>query len=50
MNRTFFNCGFTKKVELKSGHKYDITDTLAKEVKIKTKPKKCNFCPESFSA
>ena len=50
MNHTLFSCGFTKKVELKSGHKYDITATLPKEVKIKTKPKQCNFCPESFSA
>lgn len=44
MNRTLFDCGFKKNVELKNGGLYDITETLQKPVKMSTSDFKCQKC------
>ena len=49
MNRTLFDCGFKKEVELKGGQLYDITATLSKSVKLNSKSLKCDVCQEFFS-
>lgn len=48
MNRTLFDCGFKKNVELKNGGLYDITETLQKPVKMSTSDFKCQKCSQSF--
>ena len=46
MNRTLFDCGLRKSVELKDGRLYDITTTLEKEVNLVDI--KCKHCDSSF--
>ena len=46
MNRTLFDCGLRKSVELKDGRLYDITTTLEKEVNLVDI--KCKHCDRSF--
>ena len=46
MNRTLFDCGLRKSVELKDGRLYDITATLEKEVNLVDI--KCKHCDRSF--
>ena len=48
MNRTLFDCGFRKKVELRSGDLYDVTATLPKVVKLKHDSARCSICSQSF--
>ena len=45
MNRTLFDCGFKKEVELKNGKLYDVTATLPKAVQKQTYDFKCGICP-----
>ena len=45
MNRTLFDCGFKKEVELKNGKLYDATATLPKAVQKQTYDFKCGICP-----
>ena len=49
MNRTLFDCGIKKSVELKDGRLYDITETLGKSVELSSKSLKCNICEKSFT-
>jgi hypothetical protein len=49
MNRTLFDCGFKKEVELKGGQLYEITATLSKSVKLNSKSLKCDVCQEFFT-
>ena len=44
MNRTLFDCGFKKEVELKNGKLYDVTATLPKAVQKQTYDFKCGIC------
>ena len=49
MNRTLFDCGVRKKVELKNGCMLDITPTMEKTAEIsKSAEVKCNVCGKSF--
>lgn len=48
MNRTLFDCGLRKSVELKDGRLYDITSTLEKTVKLSSATVKCKHCDRSF--
>ena len=49
MNRTLFDCGVRKKVELKNGCMVDITPTMEKTAEIsKSAEVKCNVCGKSF--
>lgn len=48
MNRTLFDCGIQKKVELRSGDLYDVTETLPKAVKLKYDSVRCGICSQSF--
>ena len=53
MNRTLFDCGFQKKLELKKielrcGDLYDITETLPKAVKLKYDSIRCGIYSQSF--
>ena len=48
MNRTLFECGLRKSVELKDGRVYDITSTLEKTVKLSSATVKCKHCDRSF--
>ena len=41
MNRTLFDCGLRKSVELKDGRLYDVTSTLEKTVKLSSATVKC---------
>lgn len=43
MNRTLFDCGFKKEVELKNGKLYDVTATLPKAVQKQTYDFKCGI-------
>lgn len=47
MNRTLFDCGFKKEVELKNGELYDITATLPKTIR-KQADFKCGICTRTF--
>ena len=49
MNRTLFDCGFKKEVELKNGKLYDVTATLPKAVQKQTYDFKCGICPGGYS-
>ena len=48
MNRTLFDCGFKKEVELKNGTLYDVTATLPKAVQKQTYDFKCGICSQIF--
>ena len=48
MNRTLFECGLRKSVELKDGRVYDITSTLEKTVKLSSATVKCKHRDRSF--
>ena len=48
MNRTLFDCGFKKEVELKNGKLYDVTATLPKAVQKQTYGFKCGICSQIF--
>ena len=48
MNRTLFDCGFKKEVELKNGKLYDVTATLPKAVQKQTYDFKCGICSQIF--
>ena len=48
MNRTLFDCGIQKKVELRSGDLYDVTEILPKAVKLKYDSVRCSICSQSF--
>ena len=48
MNRTLFECGLRKSVELKDGRVYDITSTLEKTVKRSSVKVKCKHCDRWF--
>ena len=48
MNRTLFDCGFKKEVDLKSGKLYDVTATLPKAVQKQTYDFKCGICSQIF--
>ena len=48
MNRTLFDCGLRKSVELKDGRVYVITSTLEKTVKLSSATVKCKHCDRSF--
>lgn len=48
MNRTLFDCGFKKEVELKNGKLYDVTATLPKTVQKQTYDFKCGICSQTF--
>ena len=48
MNRTLFECGLRKSVELKDGREYDITSTLEKTVKLSSATVKCKHRDRSF--
>jgi len=48
MNRTLFDCGLRKSVELKDGRLYNITSTLEKTVKLSSAPVKCKYCDRLF--
>ena len=49
MNRTLFDCGVRKKVELKNGCMLDITPTMEKTAeKSKSAEVKCNVCGKSL--
>ena len=49
MNRTLFDCGVRKKVELKNGCMLDITPTMEKTAeRSKSAEVKCNVCGKSF--
>ena len=48
MNRTLFDCGVRKSVELKDGRLYDITSTLEKKVKLSSATVKCQHCGRTF--
>ena len=48
MNRTLFDCGFKKEVELKNGKLYDVTTTLPKAVQLQTYDFKCGICSQMF--
>ncbi len=48
MNRTLFDCGLKKSVELKDGTLYDITPTLKKTVEP-GEPVLCSICHQSFT-
>jgi len=49
MNRTLFDCGFRKSVELKNGCLLDITPTMVKMAELsKSSVVKCNFCGKSL--
>ena len=48
MNRTLFECGLQKSVELKDGRVYDITSTLEKTVKLIGATVKCKHRDRSF--
>ena len=43
MNRSLFECGLRKSVELKAGRVYDITSTLEKTVKLSCATVKCKL-------
>ena len=48
MNRSLFECGLRKSVELKDGRVYDITSTLEKTVKLSCATVKCKHRDRSF--
>ena len=48
MNRTLFECGLRKSVELKDGRVYVITSTLEKTVKLSSAKVKCKHCDRWF--
>ena len=48
MNRTLFDCGFKKEVELKNGKLYDVTATLPKAVQKQTYDSKHGICSQIF--
>ena len=48
MNRTLFDCGLRKSVELKDGRVYDIMSTLEKTVKLSSAKVTCKHCDRSF--
>ena len=48
MNRTLFECGLRKSVELKDGRLYDIRSTLEKTVKLSSAKVKCKQRDRSF--
>ena len=48
MNRTLFDCGFKKNVEVKNGGLYDINETLQKHVKMTASDFQCQKCSQSF--
>ena len=48
MNRTLFDCGFKKEVELKNGKLYDVTATLPEAVQKQTYDFKCGICIQIF--
>ena len=47
MNRTLFDCGLQKSVELKDGRLYDMS-ILEKTVKLSSAAVKCKHCNRSF--
>ena len=49
MNRTLFDCGFKKNLEVKNGGLYDINETLRKHVKMPASDLQCHKCSQSFS-
>ena len=48
MNRTLFDCGFKKEVELKNGKLYDVTATLPKAVQKQNCDFQCGICSQTF--
>lgn len=48
MNRTLFDCGFKKEVELRNGKLYDVTATLPKAVQKQTYDFKRGICSQIF--
>ena len=50
MNRTFFDRGFKKEVETKSGKRFDVSAGLPKSIKVPNKQVRYEICNESFTA